>query len=291
MEIGGGKALISREWYFVGASYDTSSAEVCVYQEPLIRYPGIVPPVEIHKIKNFDGIGQRGTPLIIAAHNIETIGDKMIVGGHYNGKIDSPRLSNGALNRHEMEALLGNPSGEQIKSSVVGAWDFSLDIESETVSDISPNQLHGETINLPTRGMTGYNWSGKEMSWCHAPAEYGAIHFHDDDLYDAGWDTDFDFSVPESLKSGIYAAHVRTDRMRITSPSLFCRRMVSVSLRSRFWCQRQAIWPTGMNIWRPTHLAPRQVGTSKNAQMSPNRGSGRHPASGFWRSVAPERLI
>ena len=32
-------------------------------------------------------------------------------------------------------------------------------------------------------------------------------------------------------------------------------------------------------------------GTSKNAQMSPNRGSGRHPASGFWRSVAPERLI
>ena len=33
------------------------------------------------------------------------------------------------------------------------------------------------------------------------------------------------------------------------------------------------------------------VGTSKNAQMSPNRGSGRHPASGFWRSVAPERLI
>ena len=49
------------------------------------------------------------------------------------------------------------------------------------------------------------------MSWCNAPAEYGAIHFHDDDLYDAGWDTDFDFSVPESLKSGIYAAHVRTD--------------------------------------------------------------------------------
>ena len=33
------------------------------------------------------------------------------------------------------------------------------------------------------------------------------------------------------------------------------------------------------------------MGTSKIAQMSPNRGSGRHPASGFWRSVAPERLI
>ena len=32
-------------------------------------------------------------------------------------------------------------------------------------------------------------------------------------------------------------------------------------------------------------------GHLENAQMSPNRGSGRHPASGFWRSVAPERLI
>ncbi len=32
-------------------------------------------------------------------------------------------------------------------------------------------------------------------------------------------------------------------------------------------------------------------GTSKNALMSPNRGSGRHPASGFWHSVAPERLM
>ena len=36
---------------------------------------------------------------------------------------------------------------------------------------------------------------------------------------------------------------------------------------------------------------PSIMGTSKNAQMSPNRGSGRDPASGFWRSVAPERLI
>ena len=38
-------------------------------------------------------------------------------------------------------------------------------------------------------------------------------------------------------------------------------------------------------------LSERLKGTSKNAQMSPNRGSGRHPASGFWCSVAPERLI
>ena len=45
--------------------------------------------------------------------------------------------------------------------------------------------------------------------------------------------------------------------------------------------------------WFATYLAARVrlEGTSKNALMSPNRGSGRHPASEFWHSVAPERLM
>ena len=42
---------------------------------------------------------------------------------------------------------------------------------------------------------------------------------------------------------------------------------------------------------KDTNLKVSDKCTSKNAQMRPNRGSGRHPASGFWRSVAPERLI
>ena len=40
-------------------------------------------------------------------------------------------------------------------------------------------------------------------------SEYGAIHFHDDDLDDAGWETDFTFTIPDSLPSGIYAARLR----------------------------------------------------------------------------------
>ncbi len=39
---------------------------------------------------------------------------------------------------------------------------------------------------------------------------YGAIHFHDDDLYDSGWGVDFEFTVPQGLKSGLYAAHIAT---------------------------------------------------------------------------------
>ena len=82
---------------------------------------------------------------------------------------------------------------------MIGWWDFSKGISGTCATDMSPNRLHGDIVNLPTRGMRGHNWTGREHSWQHAPEEYGAIHFHDDDLYDAGWQTDFTLTVSESM--------------------------------------------------------------------------------------------
>jgi N,N-dimethylformamidase len=76
------------------------------------------------------------------------------------------------------------------------------------VTDISRNDLHGRCINSPARAMTGYNWRGREEHFIHAPGEYGAIHFHDDDLEDAQWECDFELVLPESMGSDIYAAKV-----------------------------------------------------------------------------------
>jgi hypothetical protein len=69
--------------------------------------------------------------------------------------------------------------------------------------------LHGELVNLPARGMKGARWTGEEMCWRHAPEHYAAIHFHDDDLADAGWAADFELQVPHGLRSGVYAARLR----------------------------------------------------------------------------------
>ena len=49
------------------------------------------------------------------------------------------------------------------------------------------------------------------MCWRHAPREYAAIHFHDDDIYDAGWATDFEFTVPDDLRSGAYLMRLAAD--------------------------------------------------------------------------------
>ena len=62
---------------------------------------------------------------------------------------------------------------------------------------------------MPARGMTGSSWHAQEMCWRHAPEHYGAIHFHDDDIYDFGWQTDFSFTIPDDLPSGVYAARIR----------------------------------------------------------------------------------
>ena len=129
------------------------------------------------------------------------------VGGCFNGRIDRPRLAARALDRAEIDALAADaiPPGTRCPD-IVAAWDFSRDIPTETIRDASPNRLDGFTVNLPTRAVTGHNWDGTETCWTRAPHQYGAIHFHDDDLSDARWPAAFSFEVPAGLRSGCYAA-------------------------------------------------------------------------------------
>jgi N,N-dimethylformamidase len=134
---------------------------------------------------------------------------RLVVGGHYNGKLDRPRLADRALERAEVAALAGDgalPSG--LERAVVARWDFSREIPSETLIDSSPNRLRGRTVNLPARAMTEHNWTGEVMDWTQAPEQSGAIHFHDDDLLDANWQTDSELEVPDGLRPGVYAARL-----------------------------------------------------------------------------------
>ena len=97
----------------------------------------------------------------------------------------------------------------RIPPDPVAAWDFSLRMQTREVEDTSGNDLHGNTRHFPKRAVTGHGWDGSEMDFKRAPEHYGAIHFHDDDLDDAGWAVSFEYAVPDTLKSGIYAARLR----------------------------------------------------------------------------------
>ena len=129
--------------------------------------------------------------------------------GFYNGRIDSPRIANRVLTPAELELAKTRPADGALATSIVGAWDFSQGITTTKTTDLSANALHGSLVNLPTRAVTGCSWDGSEMNWQNAPEQYGAIHFHEDDVYDARWEVDFSLTCPKRLKSGVYAARLR----------------------------------------------------------------------------------
>jgi N,N-dimethylformamidase len=119
-----------------------------------------------------------------------------------NGKLDAPRLEGGG--------------------AVVAAWDFSLDIGTDRVRDVSGNGHDGVLVNMPMRAVTGHNWTGREVDWRNALEEYGAVFFHDDDLEDAGWEPSFELTVPGDLPSGIYAAWLRAAEDEEWIPFFVC---------------------------------------------------------------------
>ena len=192
-------APLPRHWHRVAASYDAKTGRVTLAAHRHLPYSG---HPQRHAVKGKAKASAAANRFLIAAWN-----DGARAMAHFNGKIDSPAVYAKA---HPVEALLTPPGsrGALAPRQAVAAWDFSRDIPGTSVVDRGPKRRHGQTVNLPTRAMTGWNWNGTEMNWVHKPEHYGAIHFHDDDLYDCGWETDFALRLPKTLKSGIYCLHL-----------------------------------------------------------------------------------
>ncbi len=123
----------------------------------------------------------------------------------FNGRIERPLIFSRALSPAEvMVAGDGDPL-----AGLVAGWDFSRDIATNRIFDFGPHALHGTLVNQPTRAVTGAKWTGREMCWRHAPSEYAAIHFHEDDLDDCRWPTAYTWTVPSNFRSGAYALRIK----------------------------------------------------------------------------------
>ena len=195
---------VSTTWYFVAASFDSSTGNVVLYQEPVTDFTFDPTRAVIRRTTGARGLAPNTAPLLIAAAWIEK--GQPGVTGHYNGKIDNPRVYGRALGEQEIEGIRKGAG----PMDALASWDFSKGISTSKVFDASTRHLNGQAVNLPTRAVTGHNWTGKEMDYRRARNEYGAIYFHDDDLDDARWDVGFEFKVPATLKSGVYAALLQT---------------------------------------------------------------------------------
>ena len=205
-----GHALRACEWYFVAAAFDADAQTVRLYQQPLADWPSDSSAAAIERSVQVQFSADNGCPLVMAASGIGApSSDRYAALGLYNGKIDSPRVFSRALDFDEIERLRrGVAAAEVAGSDLVGAWDLGAAASSAKVIDRSAHALHGVAVNMPARAMAGYNWTASEFDFKHAPEQYGAIYFHDDDLEDAGWEPDFELVIPPNLKSGVYAARL-----------------------------------------------------------------------------------
>lgn len=201
IQVSVGKPLRERTWYRIWASYDATRKTLSVGQFPLqpafMVDDGGLQTAQL----DFDVRWDNDEPLLIAA-----LGGTPVT-GHYNGKIEQPMIIGQALS----EAVIREYKIDNDAENLMAYWDFSQEMASKRIVDQGPHSLHGELVNLPARAMKGSNWDASEMSWQHAPEQYGAIHFHDDDIYDCEWETDFSFTVPDDFKSGVYAARLSCD--------------------------------------------------------------------------------
>ena len=194
--LGTGAALRASQWYFVAASYDAERGLATLLQRPLTIWPDDS-AADVQAVIGPATPSASGGPAIIGGYRLGDDDGPPSVAGHFNGKIDSPKLFGRALTAPEIEGLrLGGPSSSGLETEALAWWDFARDFSTAHVEDRSGNGLHGRTVNMPGRAFTGHDWDGSEACFRHAPEQYGAIYLHDDDLEDAGWDADFELSRP-----------------------------------------------------------------------------------------------
>jgi N,N-dimethylformamidase len=128
------------------------------------------------------------------------------LGATFNGKVARPVVAATAWPATTTAALAGGADPlTLLDPATTSALDLAADPGGTRVPD--RGGLTGGALirHLPTRGVPGPFWTGAETDFRRAPAEFDALHLHDDDLADAGWEPDLTWTVPAGLPSGVYA--------------------------------------------------------------------------------------
>ena len=148
-------------------------------------------------------------------------------------------------------------------------WDFSQGIPTDVIVDRSGYALHGKVVNYPKRAVTSHSWNGDEFDFKHAPGQYAAIHFHDDDLDDCRWDVDFTFDVPTGFKSGVYAARLESNGHTQYVPFFVRPRRGESSAKIAFLVPTLSYPRTRMSTSNPTRSRGRRS-TSQASNIRPD---------------------
>ena len=188
--------LLARHWYRVGVAVEVEHGEVVLAVRPLPASP--FDPVDRADVVVRVGQGANSIATVAAR------GALGIAGEGFSGKLADLRLADQA---HGVSELLSDlDDGGEARWPI--RFDFANGTGTDRIVDSGPHGLSGHTVQHPARAMTDWRWDGERRDWTVTPEHFGAIHFHDDDIVDAGWEPDLLVDLPTDLDSGVYAIEV-----------------------------------------------------------------------------------
>jgi N,N-dimethylformamidase len=189
-------------WYRVVASYDgTSGRAVLAYATTNAQRATWPSDGWQGELAITTRPPMTGSPILLGAGWLAGPEAKGWAEATLDAKVSSPRISGDPV---PVDWQLDPDVAAPVTDPVVW-WDFGRDFDSVRIHDAGPLAMHGHAINMPMKAVTSWTWMGEEVDFRLAPGQYAAIHFHSDDLDDAGWAPDLRFPIPKDLASGVYA--------------------------------------------------------------------------------------
>ncbi|MDX8443880.1 N,N-dimethylformamidase beta subunit family domain-containing protein [Mesorhizobium australafricanum] len=192
-------------WSFVSLSYDPTHHRLQVLAHRLASGTHDHVGATWLTVDDVDPPARGDGCLLIGAER----DDSGIPRHHFNGKIERPRILAAALSIEDLINLASRKPTDPLSWPCLADWNLLGDPVSEIVPDESRSGHDGVFINQPTRAVQGSNWASPTMDWRRAPDQYGAAHFHHDDIENPGWQEDLRLAVPADWPSGCYAARLR----------------------------------------------------------------------------------
>ena len=201
------------DWSYVAVNYDADAGKATLFLQDKPYAPGDqFTARNLSAEKSFASISHQGSLRIAAARGGKGAAmakfDKPV--DVFNGRIQDVRIANNAFSAEQIDALSAEVAPKSLIKSLVADWDFAQGIKTNKITDIR-GKNNGTLVNIAERAVRGRFWTGDTINWQEKPDDYDAISFHADDLHDAEWQVDFSYTVPEGLKSGVYAARLKRD--------------------------------------------------------------------------------
>lgn len=216
--------VVGGVWYQVTATFEPRRRRVTLHQHAIITSSNSVVspsvPIDLDSVvveRTRWSVRPSGRPVLLAGAWDENPDRGRHVRWLYNGKLDRPAVVAGAEPMELMEQMRRGTT----PPGVLAFWDTSVGYSASgapvDIADTGPGGHMARTVNMPVRGMTGWNWSGSTECYLTAPDEYGGVLFADSSVTDCGWSPTFEFEVPD-VRSGYYAVRMRSGEAEEYAP-------------------------------------------------------------------------